>query len=90
MPLNSFRGGCHCLVGFAGPRGGVDAEEVKKNGVKFRMLDDDGEVYCYGYFFEKGEEGLSENAFSPLDDYGTPALGAAIIEYKENGEWAAL
>ena len=41
---------------------------------KFKIYDDDGELYC---------EGLSDDdcSFDPLDDYGMPSLGATEIHY---------
>jgi hypothetical protein len=56
------------------------------DGIKFRLKDDDQEIYCYGTYV--GDD--NENMFAPLDDYGTPALGAAIMEIKENGNWEVL
>lgn len=53
---------------------------------KFRMKDDDGQVYYYGYIAGDYE------GFEPLDDYGTPNAGCAWIEYKDKatGEWRVL
>jgi hypothetical protein len=55
---------------------------------KFRLLDDDKEVYFYGEY-----DGLNKDeawAFSPLDDWGA-AFGCTILEYKnESGEWETL
>ncbi|AII15625.1 hypothetical protein CIG1485E_a0100 (plasmid) [Campylobacter iguaniorum] len=53
---------------------------------EFRLLDDDGEVYAKGY----SDDGSSENAFAPLDDYGMPAWGCTEIQYKEKGKWETL
>jgi len=53
---------------------------------KFRMLDDDGIVYYVGYC----EDGDSEEAFNPLDDYGMPNDGCTEIQYWENGKWETL
>ena len=50
---------------------------------KFRLLDDDGEVYYEGY----SNDSDSEKAFSPLDDFGRPNAGCTEIQYLENGKW---
>lgn len=51
---------------------------------KFRMLDDDGVVYCYG-------EASNDVDFEPLDDLGE-AYGCTDIQYKnqETGEYESL
>lgn len=55
------------------------AEEIKAKGEKFRMLDDDEEVYYYGYCLSEGDE---IGAFSPLENFGMPNAGCADIQYK--------
>ena len=54
---------------------------------KFRLLDDDGEIYFYGYSSSCDDEA----AFEPLDYYGE-AYGCTMIEYKdpETGEYEQL
>ena len=79
--------------GLMGPKGcKATPEMIKSEGKKFRLLDDDGEIYCYGYFIDlEDNEGLGESAFSPLDDYGEPSLGATDIQYKnKEGEYESL
>lgn len=51
----------------------------------FKVYDDDGELYFSGYYFGPDDERM----FSPLWDYGTPAMGATDISYrnKETGKW---
>jgi hypothetical protein len=44
---------------------------------KFRMYDDDGELYYEGYYV--GD--FSEDAFGPLDDFGMPNAGCTRIDY---------
>lgn len=69
------------------------ADEIKSKGAKFRMLDDDGIVYYYGYihhiddYFPEYEAG-----FEPLEDFGTPNAGCTDIQYKnkETGDWESL
>jgi hypothetical protein len=46
---------------------------------KFRLLDDDNEVYGYGY----SDDCDSEKAFAPLDEY-EGAYGCTSIEYKNS------
>lgn len=54
---------------------------------KFRLSDDDGEIYFYGV----STDCRSEAAFRPLDEFGKPGYGCTNIEYKnENGHWELL
>lgn len=51
---------------------------------KFKMLDDDGNLYYVGWI--AGEYDLTE----PLDDFGTPNAGAVYLEYlKKDGSWSS-
>ncbi|MGH7239877.1 MAG: hypothetical protein ACREHG_07405 [Candidatus Saccharimonadales bacterium] len=79
-----------------GPWNSTDEQiEVLRHPVKnadqltrFRIYDDDDELYFSGYFFGDSE---SEDGFGPLDDYGLPDAGATRIDYlRENGEWETL
>ena len=56
---------------------------------KFRMLDDDGNVYYTGFCIVGGEY---ESDFAPLDDYGAPNAGCTGIQYQDgpNGSWEYL
>ena len=64
-------------VGMIGPHWAkYDADYIKKHGARFRMSDDDGEIYYYGYIVGDYE------GFEPLDDFGLPNAGCAHIEYK--------
>jgi hypothetical protein len=56
---------------------------------RFRMYDDDGELYYSGWFLGDAE---SEDGFGPLDDFGRPDAGAVTIEYKnaKTGKWEEL
>ena len=66
-------------IGMLGPRGVTKtAEEITTKGIPFRMLDDDNELYYEGFYLGPDDETL----FAPLDDFGTPNAGAAIIQYK--------
>lgn len=53
---------------------------------RFRLLDDDGEIYY---------EGLSDNcdlqrAFAPLDDFGKGYAGCTEINYFDGQSWRQL
>ena len=52
---------------------------------KFRLLDDDGEVYFYGL----SDSDNDEQAFEPLDFFGT-TWGCVDIQYKVNGRYESL
>lgn len=54
---------------------------------KFRLLDDDGEVYFYGEY--DGVNECETKAFAPLDEWGV-AFGCTELEYKESHEWKVL
>lgn len=63
-------------------------KDKSKDGLfKFRLLDDDGEIYFYGYSSSFDDE----EAFEPLDYYGA-AYGCTEIQYKkpETGEYETL
>jgi len=71
-------------VGVAGPREYQgDGSELK---YKFRMMDDDGEIVYYG----RCDSCDDDNAFGPLDDFGTPNYGCTRIDYLINGKWEML
>ena len=69
-------------VGLCGPRGYEgDGSELTH---KFRMLDDDREVYYEGRASRGG-------TFDPLDDFGEPNAGATTIQYwQAGGGWQNL
>jgi hypothetical protein len=54
---------------------------------KFRLLDDDGIIYAYGY----ADSCDDEKAFQPLDRY-MPDYGCTEIQYKNpiSGKWETL
>lgn len=71
--------------GISGPRNSTYTEAECRKGAKFRMLDDDGEIYYYGYIVG------DYSGFEPLDDFGTPNAGCTEIQYKDaQGEWEGL
>ena len=63
------------LVGVKGPSG-CD-EKITENKAQFRLIDDDGGVYCKGFIYGDYE------GFEPLDDFGG-SLGCTMISI--NGE----
>ena len=67
------------------------AESLKLGGGrKFRLLDDDGNVYFEGRIIIKGDDiGGGEEDFMPLDGFGE-GFGCTEIQYLENGEWETL
>lgn len=84
-------------VNLIGPRTASALDEARlKNGegIRFRLLDDDGEVYYEGRRLEtsdadKGYRG--ENELAPLDNFGTPNAGCAIQqELNKDGKWEAI
>lgn len=87
-------------VGTVGPRTATDKDverlkHPKESGaVRFRLLDDDRNVYYHGWRLEESEcDDMyeSEPELAPLDCFGTPNAGAAIQEEKNaDGEWEAI
>ncbi len=77
-------------VGMVGPRHAkFTAEEIiaHPQGRKFRIKDDDGEMYYEGVMVITPDDG-DEAEFRPLDDFGAPNAGATIIEYQRpDGTW---
>jgi hypothetical protein len=80
-------------VGMIGPsHAKLTAEEIihHPQGRKYRMKDDDGEVYYEGVMVVTPEDG-DDAEFRPLDDFGTPNAGATDIEYQQkHGGWETL
>lgn len=75
-------------VNLTGPRNASDADVARLKageGTRFRMLDDDGEIYYYGRWLE--EDDIDEDTyggepeFSPLDCFGTPNAGCTELQY---------
>lgn len=77
--------------GLTGPRTASqnDMKRLKAGeGTRFRMLDDDGEIYYYGRWLEDDEctnDYCGEPEFSPLDNFGAPNAGCTEIQY-DNGK----
>jgi hypothetical protein len=83
--LRTDDGDHRCAVGVSGPRNADPALKYHAmrdftklpSAVKFRMSDDDGNVYYEGWLAGEYE------GFEPLDDFGTPAAGCVRIEFWE-------
>jgi hypothetical protein len=70
-------------VGTCGPREcTLTADQIKAHPATlyFQMFDDDGEHYYSGLCILP--QGLTDEAFRPLDDYGTPNAGCTSIKYR--------
>lgn len=77
-------------VGIVGPRGISDEDRLgldRGRGHRWRMYDDDGELYYAGLFV-----GDPADWFGPLDDFGEPAAGAVRIDYynRATRHWETL
>lgn len=68
---------------------GLKAADVE-NPVRFRVLDDDGEVYYGGAISRAWLEGEEEFAFAPLT-FATADAGATDLQYHDaDGAWTTL
>jgi hypothetical protein len=62
------------------------SDRLKKGeGTKFRLFDDDGELYAEGLQIEGDSDG-----FGPLDDFGMPNWGCTDLKQFINGKWETL
>ena len=84
-------------VGVIGPRGASrrDVERLKAGeGIEFRLLDDDREVYYEGRRLEESDADEvygGDPELAPLDCFGMPDSGCTIQEEKdEEGQWRAI
>lgn len=78
-------------LGLYGPSTAIEAHKVVTlmRGDKFRMYDDDGELYYEGKLLID-RQNPDITLFEPLDDFGFEA-GCTGIQYKdENGVWCWL
>src|SRR5437870_3458553 len=77
--------------GVTGPRdapGELLVKLIAGEGHNFRLYDDDGNLYYTGRYVG---DPTSEEAFGPLEDFGTPNAGAVRIDYEqEDGSWETL
>lgn len=67
---------------------GIDTVEESALTEKFKMYDDDGELYYEGV----SDDCMTEGAFAPLDDFGQPNDGCTSIHYlnKKSGRYETL
>lgn len=82
--------GTACMSGLTGPSN-IDPELERQlkagDGKKFRLLDDDGEIYYEGRYLGPDDE----SQFGPLDDFGLPDSGCTEIQYRtQDGWWETL
>jgi len=89
--------GVHSGPGVIGPRNihpDIEAQLLAGKGEKFRMFDDDDELYYEGRILhdEDRPEAHFDCGFEPLDDYGTPNSGCTRIDYlnPKTNEWETL
>lgn len=87
--IDHFDSITHRNVTIVGPRDCELSTDELVKGHKFRMFDDDGCLYYEGFFV--GDH-CTEDAFAPLDDYGTPNAGCTRIDYWNEFEkiWETL
>ena len=67
-------------IGLQGPRG-CDARTAAELPDKFRMYDDDDELYYEGVSDCLTNPEAPEGGFEPLDDFGRPNAGCTRIDY---------
>jgi len=62
-----------------------DFDEIESRLLKhrFRLLDDDGEIYYEGL----SDDGDSQSAFAPLDDFGKGYAGCTESQYFNGQSW---
>lgn len=77
-------------TGARGPRGDkTPPVTIIKEGEKFLMYDDDGNLNYEGYLHDPDEDA---SLFEPLDDFGRPNAGCTGIKYRDSKtkEWEWL
>ena len=82
-------------AGTEGPYGGKFTTAEHEAGARFRLLDDDGNLYYEGLFIHSPDYNEGDLGFEPLRDWGEPNDGCTEIWYEctvENGDkvWAML
>jgi len=82
-----YDGKTYSEVSITGPSGCELTEKELLKGHAFRMFDVDNVLYYSGFFV--GDK-TSEDAFMPLENYGTPNAGCTSIQYKEGRKWKTL
>lgn len=66
----------------------VNYDEAKAGLLKhrFRLLDDDGEIYYEGL----SDDCVSQRAFAPLDDFGKGYAGCTEVHYFDGQSWKQI
>jgi hypothetical protein len=59
----------------------METLKTTKDGTKFRLYDDDGELYYSGRYLGELDYG------DPLTDFGGPNAGCSYMKEYRNGEW---
>ena len=82
-------------TGTIGPRNiypSIKAQLRAGEGEKFRMYDDDGELYYEGRIVFHPDYEAPDMQFEPLDDFGMPNAGCTTIKYRNRntGKWEVL
>ena len=84
-------------VGVMGPWHASDRDKARLQsgeGIKFRLLDDDGNIYYYGRRLETSDADEAyggETELAPLDCWGTPNAGAVTQQEKNaDGKWESI
>lgn len=79
-------------VGIIGPSGvsdAVTAQLIRGEGSKFRLYDDDCNLYYEGIQITGNNS--DEGCFAPLDDFGTPNAGCTYMKVENaEGKWEEL
>jgi hypothetical protein len=79
-------------VGVSGPHDATEEQIAKakgRDGVTFKMYDDDGIHYYTGRIWHRDGPGSCD--FQPLEDFGTPNAGCTDIKYKNaEGKFEAI
>ncbi|MGZ4659684.1 MAG: hypothetical protein ACXVYB_00225 [Arthrobacter sp.] len=91
-------GKCNAYAkGLVGPREASEKDVARLEageGIPFRLLDDDGEIYYYGRRLEESDASKYYDYYTelaPLDNFGAPNAGCAIQEEKnKDGKWEAI
>lgn len=86
----TLAGNAATITGPGGAPAGLLAKLAAGEGRRFRLYDDDGELYYDGRIISIEGAG-SEDDFGPLDDFGMGNAGCTSIQYKnDQGKWETL
>jgi hypothetical protein len=84
----SLAGNAATVTGPGDAPAGLLAKLAAGEGHKFRLYDDDGELYYSGRL--AGDRESEDAGFGSLDDFGMPNAGATEIKYLIDGKWVTL